>query len=397
MKPVQMLDNIWWVGVQNPELKVFDVVMRTEWGTSYNSYLVKGSEKTALIDSVRDGYLPEQLDGLREICDPSKIDYIVCNHTEPDHSGSLKAMLEQAPDAVVVCSRAAKALIAGLINRDFACMVVGDGDTLDLGDKTLSFISAPFLHWPDTMFTYLKSDGVLFSCDAFGFHFSAKDIFDDKTPLTDAMEEARKYYFDVIMSPFKPYVLEAVGKIRDMEIKMIAPSHGPVLRGDPWGAVNRYEKWAQPEKKAKKSIYIGYVSCYGYTKKLAEKVREGMESAGADLDICMEDIGECGVSSALEKIHGADAFALGSPTLNRDVLPPIWDVMTGLSAYVDKGKKAAVFGTFGWSGEACKYMEQRLANLGINVLGQARAKLDPDEEELKAAFELGAKLAKAVV
>jgi flavorubredoxin len=277
MVPLEVTKDIWWVGVQNPGLRVFDVVMTTEWGTSYNSYLVKGGEKTALIDSVRDGFFDEQMEGIRQIADPEKIDYIIVNHTEPDHSGSLGKTLELAKNAVVVCTRPAKTLIKELLNKDFECIVVGDGDSIDLGGKKIEFISAPFLHWPDTMFTYIPDDRFLSTCDAFGFHFSAPEVFDDLTTLTDAMEQAQKYYFDVIMSPFKPYVLEAVAKIRGLGIDIIGPSHGPVLRSDPWAAVDRYEKWAQPVVNDPKKIYIGYVSCYGYTGKLAEKGIRGRE------------------------------------------------------------------------------------------------------------------------
>ncbi len=395
MVPLEVTKDIWWVGVQNPDLRVFDVIMRTEWGTSYNSYLVKGTEKTALIDSVRDGYFDEQMEGIRQITDPSKIDYVVVNHTEPDHSGSLAAMLALAENATVVCSRPAKTLIKELLNRDFECIVVGDGDSIDLGGKTLQFISAPFLHWPDTMFTYIPEEKFLSTCDAFGFHLSAAEVFDDLTPLDKELEGAQKYYFDVIMSPFKPYVLEAIEKIRGLDIDIIAPSHGPVLRADPWGAVDRYEKWAQPTSNNPRKIYVGYVSCYGYTSKLAQKVYEGAKSSGK-YDVELKDISEEQPGVALEKIVCADAFALGSPTLNRDALPPIWDVMTCLCPYIMKGRPAAVFGTFGWSGEACGYMEQRLSNLGIKVQGQARAKMNPSEDDLKAAYDLGVKLADAL-
>lgn len=394
MNPVKITNDIWWVGVQDPKLRIFDVIMETKWGTSYNSYLIKGSEKTVLIDSVKNGFFEEQIEGLREICEPEKIDYIVCNHTEPDHSGSLSKMMELAPNAVVVCSRPAKTLIKEIINHDFECIVVGDGDTLSLGNKTLRFISAPFLHWPDTIFTYVEEDAFLSTCDAFGFHYSAPKIFDDLTAMSDELCEAQKYYFDVIMSPFKPYVLEAIEKIKELDISVIAPSHGPVLRDNPQEAVDRYRRWAQPIKREKKLIYIGYVSCYGYTTKLAEQVALGVMDSG--LDVQCEDIGQANVCEVAEKVECADGFALGSPTLNRDVLPPVWNVMTNICSYVVKGKQGAVFGGYGWSGEACKYMTQRLENLGVKVVGEARAKLNPNEAELKTAYELGKELARAV-
>lgn len=394
MKPVEIKNGIWWAGVQNPALRVFDVIMETKWGTSYNSYLVKGSEKTVLIDSVKNGFFEEQWEGLKEICDPEKIDYIVCNHTEPDHSGSLGQFLDKAKNATVVCTRAAKGIIGELLNREFDCMVVNDGDTIDLGGKTLQFIIAPFLHWPDTMFTYVPEDKFLSSCDCFGFHFATPEIFDDLTLLDDAMVESQKYYFDVIMSPFKSYVLQGIEKIRGLEIDVIGPSHGPVLRHDPWGAVRRYEQWAQPVVNDPKKIFIGYVSCYGFTEKIAKKVAEGAMSS-KKYEVAVEDIrGVC--TDACAKVMAADAFALGSPTLNRDVLEPIWEVMTGVSTYVVKGKPAAAFGAFGWSGEAVPYMEQRLTNIGCKMTGTFRCKMEPTEADLQAAYDLGKQLAEAL-
>lgn len=392
--PTKITDGIWWVGVQNPDLRIFDVIMRTEWGTSYNSYLIQGSEKIAVVDAVKQGFSEEQLERISAVVDPKKIDYIICNHTEPDHSGALVKLMDAAPNAVVVCSRPAKTFIKEIINRDFECIVAGDGVTLDLGNKTIEFISAPYLHWPDSIFTYVKEDAFLSSGDVFGFHYSAGQIFDDLTKLDANMIASQKYYFDVIMSPFKSYVLQAVEKIRNLKIDVIGPSHGPVLRQDPWGAVKRYENWSMPMINDPKKIYIGYVTCYGYTAKLAEKLYEGADQDGVEVEI--EDVSKIAASEVAAKIHNADAFALGSPTLNRDVLKPVWDVMTSLCSYVVKGKHAAVFGTYAWSGEACKYMSERLTDLGVKVVGEAKAKLNPNEEELAAAYQLGVDLRKTV-
>ena len=266
---------------------------------------------------------------------------------------------------------------------------------LNLGDLSLRFISAPFLHWPDSIFTYVKEEEFISTGDVFGFHFSAENIFDDLTPLTNEMVESQKYYYDVIMSPFAPYVLKAADKIKDLKIKIIGPSHGPVLRSNPWEAVYRYKEWAQPVHNDPKKIFIGYVSCYGYTKALAQEIFESAQAAGLSVEIA--DISDIGADAAAERIHCADAFAIGSPTLNRDALKPAWDVLTSLCPMIVKGKKAVVFGSFGWSGEALKYMEQRLKNLEVNVVGTAAAKLKPNEKELDAAKEAGRLLAEAIL
>ncbi len=396
MLPVEITKGIYWVGAHNPGLRIFDVIMRTEWGTSYNSYLVKGAEKTAVVDAVKEKFSGEQLERISAVCDPSSIDYIICNHTEPDHSGDLKKLLEIAPNATVVCSKPASVFLRNILNTDFPCRVVTEGDTIELGGKTLRFISAPFLHWPDSMFTYAVEDAVLFSGDVFGFHLSAENVFDDLTPLSGAMVESQKYYFDVIMSPFKNYVLDAVKKARALHIDVIGPSHGPVLRGDPKGAVDRYEQWASDilVKNDPKKVYIGYVSCYGYTKALAEAIHRVVTKAGYAAE--MEDMSESDPDSCAQKIHKADALAVGSPTINRDALKPVWDVLTSVSTYIVKGKPAAVFGSFGWSGESIKFLGERLRDVGADVVGSCSAKLRPDEKEIAEAEKLGKTLCDAL-
>ncbi len=389
MEPVKISDGIWWVGTQNPGLRIFDVIMRTDWGTSYNSYLIQGSKKTAVVDAVKDGFSDEQFERISAVCDISSIDYIICNHTEPDHSGGLQKLLEKAPNAVVLCSKPASVFLKNIINDKFECRVVEDGETVELGGKTLRFISAPYLHWPDSMFTYVVEDAVLLSGDVFGFHFSAQNVFDDLTPLSDDMLKSQKYYFDVIMGPFKSYVLDAVKKVRGLHIDVIGPSHGPVLRKAPWEAVDRYEQWASDilAVNEPKKVYVGYVSCYGYTRQLAETIAAVAEKAGYDVEL--QDVSQADAAACAEKIHKADVFAIGSPTLNRDALKPVWDVLTSLSTYIVKGKPAVVFGSFGWSGESIKYLSERLRAVGADVLGTCSAKLKPDDKELAEAEKLG--------
>ena len=396
MPAVEITKDIYWVGVHNPGLRIFDVMMRTEWGTSYNSYLIKGASKTAVVDSVKEGFTEEFIRNIADVCDISKIGYIVCNHTEPDHSGSLSKLLDLAPDAVVLCSKPASVLLRSIMNRDFECRTVGDGDSVDLGGRTLQFISAPFLHWPDSIFTYVPEEGVLLSGDVFGFHFSAQNVFDDLTPLSSEMAASQKYYFDVIMGPFKSYVLQAVDKIRGFDIKVIGPSHGPVLRRKPQEAIERYKTWASDilNENSPKKVYVGYVSCYGYTRMLAERIASVVKNAGYDAQI--EDVSQLESGACAAKIHRADAFAIGSPTINRDALKPIWDVLTSISAYTIKGKPAVVFGSFGWSGEAIRFLSERLRDLGAEVLGSCSARLYPDDKELAEAEKIGKTLCEAL-
>ena len=223
----------------------------------------------------------------------------------------------------------------------------------------------------------------------FGFHFSAENVFDDLTPLTEQMADSQKYYFDVIMSPFKTYVLDAIKKVRALHIDVIGPSHGPVLRDAPWEAVDRYEQWAADvlEVNEPKKVYIGYVSCYGYTRMLAEAIGGVVQSAGYDIEL--EDVSKADPEVCAAKIHKADAFAIGSPTLNRDALKPVWDVLSSICALTVKGKIAAAFGSFGWSGESIKFLSERIRAMGGEVVGTCSAKLRPDEKELAEAQKLG--------
>lgn len=395
-KPAKITDGIYWVGALNPDLRIFDVIMKTDWGTSYNSYLIKGTEKTAVVDSVKEAFSDEQIERISKVCDVSSIDYIICNHTEPDHSGNLAKLLKLAPKAIVLCSKPASVFLRSILNVDFECRVVADGETLELGGKTLKFISAPFLHWPDTIFTYVTEDAVLLSGDVFGFHFASEDVFDDLISLGSEMLESQKYYFDVIMGPFKNYVLDAVKKVRPLHIDVIGPSHGPVLRKAPKEAIDHYEEWASDilHKNDPKKVYIGYVSCYGYTTMLAEAIGRVVSGAGFSVEI--EDVSERDPDACAEKIHKSDAFAIGSPTINRDALKPAWDVLTSVSTYIVKGKPAAVFGSFGWSGESIKFLGERLRGVGADVVGSCSAKLRPDDKEIEEAEKLGKLLCEAL-
>jgi NADH oxidase (H2O-forming) len=394
MEPLEIKKDIHWVGVLNPELRVFDVVMYTQWGTTYNSYLVKG-EKTAVIEVVKAGYFEEFHNRLKTLTDPTQIDYIICNHTEPDHTGSLAQLLEIAPQAQVVGSQTAINFLKAITNREFSSIVVKDGDTLDLGGKELKFISAPFLHWPDSQFTYVPQDKVLFTCDAFGCHYTEGDkLFDDQV---GNYEEAQRYYYDVIMSPFKEKVVEAINKIKGLDIEVIAPSHGPILRKDPWKVVDLYAQWSTEEiVRGPKRVFIGYASAYGYTRKIAEAMAKGIEDKGLHVDLY--DVSIVDQAEVFKKIEAAQGILLGSPTLNRDVIKPVWEVLVGISVIRNKGKLAGAFGSYGWSGEAVKIIEERLKNLQLKVLEPGiRINFQPSEANLAECREYGQRFAEALL
>jgi len=393
--PIKITNGVHWVGALDPDLRVFDVIMETRWGTTYNSYIVEGSQKRALIEGVKDVFGTSHLATIREVIDPTSIDYIVINHAEPDHSGSLSDLLTHAVNATVLCSRPAATFLKDIVDNEFPCQVVRDGDSVDLGDKSLRFISAPFLHWPDSMFTYLPEDRILFPGDVFGCHFCDPRVFNDL--VTTDLAPAQEYYFEMIMSPFAPYMIDAVEKIRNLPVDIICPGHGPVLRQNPWETVSRFEDWARAclYDNDPKKVFVGYVSAYGNTGRIAEVLAEEIRNAG--LDVTLMEISENRLSDVVAQIDRSDALLLGSPTINRDALKPVWDVLTSLSAPKNKAKPAGAFGSYGWSGEAVGMINDRLNSLGLRVVEPGvRIKLVPDASALAQAAEYGQLFAESV-
>lgn len=387
----KITDKVTYIGVKDEKLRKFDIIFDTRYGTTYNSYLVQGSEKTVIIDTVKDTFLEEYLNNIQEVTSFDKIDYIVLNHAEPDHSGSLEKVLEKAVNAKVVCSRPASMMVAELVNRQLDYIIVGTGDSLDLGDINLDFFNTPYLHWPETMFTYLKAEKVLFPCDFFGSHYGEDTV--DYSISKDKMWVNRKFYFDSIMRPFKTFAIEALDKIEELEVDIVCPSHGPVHREDFTNTKAIYRKWATVEKR-KKRILVGYLSCYGYTRSLAEEVYRGIKDSGVEADL-IDLSGD--IEELVRTIEEADAIAIGSATVNRDVLEPFTNIFGRVCSYIVRGRKAVVFGSFGWSGEATKHMSERLTQLGFEVIGSFKTKLKPNEAALKEANELGVELVRNIM
>lgn len=391
MKAVPIKEGVYWVGALNPDLRVFDVVMRTDHGTTYNSYLVQ-AEKVALVDAVKSGFEDQLLSRVASVLPPEKIDYIVVNHTEPDHSGALGELINKMPRATVVGSKAAVKFLGELLNRDFPHIVAGDGDRIDLGGKTLKFISAPYLHWPDSMFTYLPEDKVLFTCDAFGCHFCSPEIFND---LAGDISDDFKYYYDVIMSPFAGHVQEAVKKIRPLEFELIAPSHGPVLRENPQLYVEKYAEWSagSAARSGHKKVVVAFVSAYGNTRALAGEIAAGIMESGAEVDLVdMENVTPAEVAVL---VNQSDGLVVGSPTFNRDAVYPVWELLGRLSPVINRGKPGAAFGSYGWSGEAVKNIEQRLSGLQFKVtLPGLKVNFTPGSADITGAREFGRSFAK---
>lgn len=384
MSAVEIKKNIYWVGVKNQDLRVFDIIMNTERGTTYNSYLIV-DEKIVLIDAVKDGFNEESIDNIKEIIGDRPVDYVIVQHTEPDHSGSLVKILEEYKDAVVIASKPALINIRNIINGEFNGIEAKDD--LNIGKRTLRFISAPYLHWPDTIYTYDEYDKILFTCDCFGCHYCHDEIFNDM--VRDFSKEFR-YYFDCIMSPFKKHALSAIEKIRPLAVEIIAPSHGPIHRDNPWKYVDLYEKWSSDILQIPENKYavVAYVSAYGYTKKIAEAIAEGIREAGAKAD-CF-DITDLELDEIVRKIERSKALIVGSPTINQDAVEPVWNLLSHVSPIINRGKVGMAFGSYGWGGESIPMIAERLKALKFKVLEPGiRVRLKPTDEDLENAKAKG--------
>ncbi|NLW49047.1 MAG: FprA family A-type flavoprotein [Firmicutes bacterium] len=366
--------------------------MRAEHGTSYNSYIVKGSKAIAVIETVKNGFFNEFLANIKSLADPTQIKYIVLNHMEPDHSGSIGELLKVAPEAKIVVSKTGEHFIKNIMNCEPNLIKVGDGDQIDLGGKTLQFITAPFLHWPDSMFTYLTEDQILFDCDFLGSHYADPLLFGD---LSSDFFNDFKYYFDHIMRPFKRYALQAIEKIEKYPLKIVAPGHGPVLQQDIQKYIQCYRDWStvNPEQKR---VIIAYVSAYGNTAKLAETIASGIGEAGIEAEVY--NLEETAPIDLVAKIEGSKGLIVGSPTINGDAVKPVHDLLSSLATINLKGKIGAAFGSYGWSGEAVPNLESRLAAIKFKVINSTvKPVLIPTEDDLKNAVEFGKAFGQAVL
>ncbi|HWP97658.1 MAG TPA: (4Fe-4S)-binding protein [Syntrophomonadaceae bacterium] len=395
MDPIKIKEGIHWVGVQDPELRVFDMIMRTEYGTSYNAYLIQGRDKTALVETVKEPFFDSYLKNIEQIVPLHSIDYLIMNHSEPDHAGSLAHLLELNPNLTVVAHPTALDFLKQVSNSNFKTLAVGNRGTLDLGGKNLRFIGAMFLHWPDTMYTYIDEDRLLFTCDSFGCHFSDERLFNDLIP--GDFNPAYRYYFDHILSPFKPYVIKALDKLGHYEIDMICPGHGPILRSNVPYYINLYRQWSSPPPaQSVPRVVVAYMSAYGYTKMLAEQVEKGLQAAG-NFEIKVFDLVVDPLDQVVQEIDRAQGLFIGSPTLNRDALPPIWDLLGHLSPITHADIVAAAFGSYGWSGEAVPNIQTRLHMLRMRVLPGLKVRFHPTDQDLSKAFALGLKMGRILL
>ncbi|QAT48477.1 FprA family A-type flavoprotein [Caproiciproducens sp. NJN-50] len=392
MSVKKLTESVYSVGVLNPGMRVFDIIMHAEYGTSYNAYLITG-EKNILVDTVLESFFDEYLENIQSIVEISKIDYLIVNHTEPDHSGSIARLLDLNPNIVVYSTFSAKKNLTAIMNREFQSVVVKQGDKLDLGGRELEFIVAPLLHWPDTMFTWMPSEKVLFTCDFLGCHYCEPTLKDSSVHYPQQYWDEFENYYKCIMAPFGQNVLAGLDKIEGLPVELVCTSHGPCLTDNIRKCKELYRRWSTPAPREKKIVGILYASAYGYTGRLACAAAEELRK-NESLDVRLVDIVFEPFEKSAELVNRADALLVGSCTINRDAPKIVWDVLASIDPINTRGKPAGAFGSYGWSGEAVPMMKSRLEHLKFKFVGDGlRVNFMPTPEDLSSAREYAEQVA----
>jgi len=389
-KIIDVTNDVKWIGILDYDIRTFDIVMHTDYGTTYNSYFISAEKKT-IIEVAKEKFSDTYIQKLKKVTDPGEIQYIILDHTEPDHSGSLKLLLDLAPSATVVGSGNAIRYLEDIVNKPFRSLIVKEGDSLDLGNKTLKFFSAPNLHWPDSMLTLLVEDKVLFSCDIFGAHYCSAEMFSN---FDRKYSESFKYYFDIIMKPFSRFMLKAIEKSRAMDIDYICPGHGPIHKENIGKALDLSQMYSDKymeivSEKNKMNILIAYVSAYGYTKEAAQYIAEGiLESEDVTVDIT--DIENISMEELEAKLIGCDGLLVGSPTINQNTLLPVYKLFSLINPIRDKGKLAGAFGSYGWSGESPNLILENFRLLKMKIFEETAAfKFSAENHKKENLIEFG--------
>ncbi|KAJ5076370.1 diflavin flavoprotein a 2-related [Anaeramoeba ignava] len=412
LQAVEIQKNFYWVGALDPDIRIFDIVMYCEFGTTYNSYLLKGSEKTALIETVKDTndsyrQFEERLNSILK--KGEKLDYVIHNHAEPDHSGaSYRLLSEKFPEATIIASRNGVENIKHMYGDDaekFRFLEARDGLIVRLGGFTLSFMMNPLVHWPDTMFTYCPELKTIFTCDLFGSHYSSpkifKDLLDEKE-TADMWKAAKGSYFDPIFGPYKKYVVQGLDKIKELELEMICCAHGPVIRKNIEEYMEKYREWSKITL-PKNKVLIVHIAAYGFTNRMATLIKQGLESIGKDIEVKMLNFLETTETEIMKELGESRGLLLGSPTLLSDAVPPIMKIAANLNPVVhgtdpETRLVACSFGSYGWSGEAADNICQRLAQARVRIpLRPLKVQLRPSKKQEEQCVEWGAKFGRLML
>jgi flavorubredoxin len=386
LEKTEIKPGVYWVGGIDWDIRNFHGYI-TNRGSTYNAYLIV-DEKIVLVDTVKHYLFDEMLARIKEIVDPAKIDYIVSNHVEMDHSGSISKMLEHAPNATIITSTQGEKGLKRHYKKDWNFQVVKSGDTLNIGKRTLNFVHIPMVHWPDSMVTYIPEDKLLLPNDAFGQHIASCERFDDQIGWEILKEEAKKYYGNIVM-PYGDQVTKAIEALGGLDIDMIGPSHGIIWRSLIPNILEEYQKWAT--YKTENKALIVYDSMWGSTKEMAIKLREGLLEAG--VSVTMRNLLISHISDIITDVSDTKLILLGSPTLNNGMLPTMGGFLTYLKGLRPKDRIGFAFGSFGWGGQAVGQIEDVMNDLKWEIpIPGTKIKYIPDEDELNDVKELGRKL-----
>lgn len=386
---IQLKKNIDWVGKIDWEIRRFHGnEFTTNRGTSYNSYLVR-DEKNVLIDTVARPFSKEFVDNLAQEIDLAKIDYVIVNHAEPDHSGSLPELMRLIPEVTIVCTKNCVDSLKGHYHQDWKFQIVKTGDRLSLGKKDLVFIEAPMLHWPDTMFSYLTGDNVLFSNDAFGQHYATEFMTNDQVNQFELFGEAMKYYAN-ILNKFSSLVLKKIAELQalNLPIEMICPSHGVIWKKKPLQIVEKYLEWAANYQEDQ--VTIIYDTMWGATRIMAENIAKGIHLANPKITIKLFKVSNSDKNDIITEIFKSKAVLFGSPTINNVMMSEIAGLLEEVKGLMFKNKSALAFGSYGWSGESVAKLTDNLQAMGFNILNNGlKIQWQPDQGGVEACVTLG--------
>lgn len=391
----QVTSKVTWVGKVDWELQRFHGdEYSVNRGSSYNSYLIR-DEKVALIDTVWLPFDEEFVENLKQEIDLNDIDYIIANHGEVDHSGALAALMREIPETSIYCTANGVKSMKGQYHQDWNFVTVKTGDTLDLGESKLVFVEAPMLHWPDTMFCYLTGENILFSNDGFGQHYASESLFNDTVDQAELYAEALKYYAN-ILTPFSGFVTKKINEILSMglQVDMICPSHGVIWKENPLQIVEKYLEWANEYRE--NQITLVYDTMWDGTRKMAEAIAEGIQLADPDVKVKLYNAAKTDKNDIITEIFKSKTVVVGSPTINNGLLYSISGILEMIRGLKFKGKKAAAFGCYGWSGESVKLITQALEKSKFDVINDGiKALWVPDKTAKEACIEFGKEIAKA--
>lgn len=380
MKAIKLCDDIFWVGGIDWELRNFHGYM-TQRGSTYNAYLII-DEKITLVDTVKHYLADELLKKISTIINPARIDFIISNHVEMDHSGAIPHIMEAAPDAKIITSTNGEKGLKAHFTGDYNYKVVKTGDTLRIGKRSLHFLLTPMVHWPDNMVSYMPEEKILFSNDAFGQHIASSERFDDEFPLDIILEEARKYYANIVL-PYSAQVQKALEAASQLEIETIAPSHGIVWRKNVATILEEYQKWSS--NTTEKRAVIVYDTMWHSTEKMAYVIREAFEEK--DYQVMTFNLQHNHISDIMTHLILAEYICVGSPTLNKNMMPSVASFLTYLKGLSPKSRKAFAFGSYGWGSMCVKQIEAYLKDSGCEVMGNFEVNYIPTEGQLKEIRE----------